>query len=111
MAAAAVLGELVLVVLRETVGVVTVALVARMLQVLQGALLLIRVVVRLWVLLGVLPEVLRGVVPGVLREARLRRVMEVGRLELVVIVTPRALRFSGCPHMVVRLPVVGLVGV
>ena len=62
-----------------------------------------------------LPEVRRGVVPGVLREARLRRVMEVGRLELVVVVTPRALRFSGRPHMVVgfigaQAVVVGLGG-
>jgi len=105
----AVLGELVPVVLWETVGVVTVTPVETMLQVLLRVLLLIGVAVRLWELLGVPPERLRGVVLGVLGEARFRRIMEGGHLELVVVVTYRALQFGGRRHRAVGLQVVGVV--
>ena len=82
----AVLGELVPVVLWKTVGVVTVTPEEIMLQVVLSVLLLVGVAVRLWVLLGVPPERLRGVVLGLLGEARFRRMIEVGHLELVVVV-------------------------
>jgi len=97
------------VVLWETVGVVTVTLVGTMLQVLLRVLLLVVVAVRLWVLLGVPPERLQGVVLGVLGEARLRRMMEVGHLELVVVVTHRALQFGSRRHRAVGLQVVGVI--
>ena len=68
-----------------------------------------KLVVQLWVLLGVPLEKLRGVVLGVLEETRFRRVMEVGHLELVVVVTHRALQFSGHMHRAAGLEVVELV--
>ena len=49
-------------------------------------------------LLGVPPEKLRGVVLGVLGETRFRRVMEVGHLGLVVVVTHPALQFGSYTH-------------
>ena len=61
-------------------------------------------------LLGVLPEEMLGLLPVVVQEAQLHRVIEVGHLELVVVVIPTALQFGGHKYMVVGLLVVGLVG-
>jgi len=53
---------------------------------------------------------MQGLLPAVLQEAWLHRVMEVGYLELVVVLTPRVLQFGSHMRNRVGLLVVGLLG-